>query len=74
LCVPPSSVVPDVDAGKCLGIYYATVAHVVLWIDDVSVPGGGARVTLTKVETKTEAPAEAHVHVDPLGAPGVVTY
>ena len=52
-CVPPSTIVPDLDAGKCLGIYYATVAHLVLWIDDVSAPGGGARVTLTKDETKT---------------------
>jgi hypothetical protein len=30
LCFPPSPTVPSEDAGKCLGIFYATVAHLVL--------------------------------------------
>jgi hypothetical protein len=52
LCAPPSSVIPDIDAGKCLGIFFAAVAHLVLFIDDASAPGGGTRITLVIGETK----------------------
>jgi hypothetical protein len=38
----------DVDAGTCLGIYYATVAQLVLWVEDRSAADGGSRVTLAK--------------------------
>jgi hypothetical protein len=53
LCAPGASVGSPVDAGKCLGIFYATVARLVLWVDDGSAPGQGSRVTLAQGETKT---------------------
>jgi hypothetical protein len=41
----------DLDAGTCLGIYYATVAQLVLWVEDRSAAGGGSRVVLAKGAT-----------------------
>ena len=41
----------DLDAGTCLGIYYATVAQLVLWVEDRSAADGGSRVTLAKGDT-----------------------
>jgi hypothetical protein len=52
LCAPPSSTAPGADAGKCLGIFYATVARVVLWVRDASAPGGGTRLTMATGESK----------------------
>jgi hypothetical protein len=40
----------DLDAGMCLGIYYATVARLVLWVEDRSAADGGSRVTLARTE------------------------
>lgn len=53
LCVPPPSAIPSADAGTCLGIYYATVARLEVWIDDASLPGGGARAWLSRGDTRT---------------------
>ena len=38
----------DPDAGTCLGIYYATVAQLVFWVEDRSAADGGSRITLAK--------------------------
>jgi hypothetical protein len=53
LCEPPPSDAPGPDAGRCLGIYYATVEHMDLWIADAAAPGGGVRVTLSVGDTET---------------------
>jgi hypothetical protein len=41
----------DLDAGMCLGIYYATVARLVLWVEDRFAADGGPGVTLAKGDT-----------------------
>jgi hypothetical protein len=49
LCTTTST--RDLDAGMCLGIYYATVARLVFWVEDRSAADGGSRVTLAKGDT-----------------------
>jgi hypothetical protein len=49
----------NLDAGACLRIYYATIAELVLWVEDSSVAGGSARVRLGEGD---EVRAGAHTY------------